>query len=109
MILRPALRFATRPFPPADFAARRLAAVILPPLLFFAICEISFLVIQVHFHFNADSNFIENAMVYSKPPSFGGMKTDVLLTTEKGGKGRAGDAPNASAPQPMRPRPRRTQ
>jgi hypothetical protein len=50
MILRPALRFAMRPFPPADFAARRLAAVILPPLLFFAMCEISFLVIQVHFH-----------------------------------------------------------
>jgi hypothetical protein len=50
MILRPALRFATRPFPPADFAARRLAAVILPPLLFFAMCEISFLVIQVPFH-----------------------------------------------------------
>jgi hypothetical protein len=37
MILRPTLRLATGPFPPADFEARRLAAVILPPLLFFAI------------------------------------------------------------------------
>jgi hypothetical protein len=82
MILRPALRFATRPFPPADFAARRLAAVILPPLLFFAICEISFLVIQVHFYLKADSSFIENARVYSKPPSFGGMKRMYSLTTE---------------------------
>jgi len=42
MILRPALRFLTGPRPPADFAARRLAAVILPPLLFFAILTISF-------------------------------------------------------------------
>src|SRR5690242_7791697 len=39
MIFRPTLRFLTRPRPPADFAARRLAAVILPPLLFFAIVE----------------------------------------------------------------------
>src|SRR2546425_232105 len=37
MIFRPALRFLTRPFPPGDFAARLLAAVILPPLLFLAI------------------------------------------------------------------------
>jgi hypothetical protein len=37
IILRPAGRFLTRPFPPGDFAARRLAAVILPPLLFLAI------------------------------------------------------------------------
>jgi hypothetical protein len=37
MILRPAGRFFTRPLPPADFAARPLAAVIRPPLLFFAI------------------------------------------------------------------------
>jgi hypothetical protein len=37
MIFLPALRFLTGPFPPADFAARFLAAVILPPLLFFAI------------------------------------------------------------------------
>lgn len=36
MILRPTLRFLMRPRPPADFAARRLAAVILPPLLFLA-------------------------------------------------------------------------
>jgi hypothetical protein len=36
MILRPAGRFLTRPLPPADFAARFLAAVIRPPLLFFA-------------------------------------------------------------------------
>ena len=46
MIFRPALRFATRPFPPADFDARRLAAVMRPPLLFFAMCEISFLVFR---------------------------------------------------------------
>src|SRR6185437_5327883 len=39
MIFRPTLRFLTRPRPPADFAARRLAAVILPPLLFFAIVK----------------------------------------------------------------------
>ena len=37
MIFAPALRFLTEPFPPGDFAARFLAAVILPPLLFFAI------------------------------------------------------------------------
>jgi hypothetical protein len=37
MILRPAGRFLTNPFPPGAFAARFLAAVILPPLLFFAI------------------------------------------------------------------------
>ena len=37
MIFRPALRFLTEPRPPRDFAARFLAAVILPPLLFFAI------------------------------------------------------------------------
>src|ERR1700693_6399931 len=39
MILRPAGRFLTIPFPPRPFAARRFAAVILPPLLFFAICH----------------------------------------------------------------------
>lgn len=38
MIFRPALRLLTRPFPLVDFAARFLAAVVLPPLLFFAIC-----------------------------------------------------------------------
>jgi hypothetical protein len=37
MILRPVGRFLTGPLPPADFAARPLAAVIRPPLLFFAI------------------------------------------------------------------------
>ena len=37
MIFRPALRFLTGPFPPVFFAARFLAAVIRPPLLFFAI------------------------------------------------------------------------
>ena len=37
MIFRPARRFLTRPLPPRDLAARFLAAVILPPLLFFAI------------------------------------------------------------------------
>jgi len=36
MILRPAGRFLTIPFPPGPFAARFFAAVILPPLLFFA-------------------------------------------------------------------------
>jgi hypothetical protein len=41
MILLPALRLATRPFPPGFFAARFLAAVILPPLLFFAILNTS--------------------------------------------------------------------
>ena len=42
MILLPALRFFTGPRPPGAFAARRLAAVILPPLLFFAMIQISF-------------------------------------------------------------------
>src|ERR1041384_8036732 len=42
MILRPTLRFLTRPRPPADFAARRLAAVIRPPLLFFAMVKAPF-------------------------------------------------------------------
>ena len=37
MILRPALRLLTRPRPPADLAARFLAAVIRPPLLFFMV------------------------------------------------------------------------
>ena len=37
MILRPDGRFLTNPFPPGAFAARFLAAVILPPLLTFAI------------------------------------------------------------------------
>jgi hypothetical protein len=37
MIFRPTLRFLTGPFPPGFFAARFFAAVILPPLLFFAI------------------------------------------------------------------------
>jgi hypothetical protein len=36
MICRPALRFFTGPRPPFEFAARRLAGVIRPPLLFFA-------------------------------------------------------------------------
>src|SRR5688572_16775096 len=42
MIFRPALRLLTRPFPLADFAARFLAAVVLPPLLFLAIFVTSF-------------------------------------------------------------------
>ena|SRR5438552_7463120 len=37
MIFLPALRLATRPFPPGLFAARLLAAVIRPPRLFLAI------------------------------------------------------------------------
>jgi hypothetical protein len=37
MMFLPAARFLTEPRPPADLAARFLAAVILPPLLFFAI------------------------------------------------------------------------
>ena len=37
MILRPTLRFLTRPRPPVEFAARRLAALIRPPLLFFTV------------------------------------------------------------------------
>jgi len=39
MILRPAGRFLTFPFPPGPLAARALAAVIRPPLLFFAMCN----------------------------------------------------------------------
>ena len=35
MIFRPALRLLTGPLPPLRLAARALAAVILPPLLFF--------------------------------------------------------------------------
>jgi hypothetical protein len=38
MIFRPAGRFLTIPFPPRPLAARFLAAVIRPPLLFFAMC-----------------------------------------------------------------------
>jgi hypothetical protein len=49
----PAGRFFTIPFPPGLFAARLLAAVILPPLLFFAILNTSLnclvsLVIVIH-------------------------------------------------------------
>jgi hypothetical protein len=36
MIFRPAGRFLTNPLPPGPLAARFFAAVILPPLLFFA-------------------------------------------------------------------------
>jgi hypothetical protein len=36
MMFLPAGRFLIAPFPPADLAARVFAAVILPPLLFFA-------------------------------------------------------------------------
>src|SRR5947209_5653004 len=36
MMCLPALRFLTGPLPPLLFAARRFAAVIRPPLLFFA-------------------------------------------------------------------------
>ncbi len=39
MMFRPARRFLTGPRPPADLEARFLAAVILPPLLFFAILK----------------------------------------------------------------------
>jgi len=42
MICLPAGRSFTGPFPPGFFAARTLAAVILPPLLFFAILNTSF-------------------------------------------------------------------
>jgi hypothetical protein len=44
MTLRPAGRFFTIPFPPDPFAARLLAAVIRPPLLFFDIWFLSFFV-----------------------------------------------------------------
>ncbi len=40
MILLPTLRLATGPFPPGFLAARFFAAVILPPLLFFAIAHL---------------------------------------------------------------------
>jgi hypothetical protein len=43
MIFRPAGRFFTGPLPPLDFAARLFAAVIRPPLLFFAIMVFWFL------------------------------------------------------------------
>jgi len=43
MIFRPAGRFLTIPFPPGPLAARFLAAVIRPPLLFFAMLFLSFL------------------------------------------------------------------
>jgi hypothetical protein len=36
MMFRPAGRFLIGPLPPADFAARFFAAVILPPLVFLA-------------------------------------------------------------------------
>ena len=42
MIFRPAGRFFTGPRPPAVLAARVLAAVIRPPLLFFAIWNLCF-------------------------------------------------------------------
>lgn len=41
MIFLPTGRFATLPLPPGFFAARFFAAVILPPLLFFAISDTS--------------------------------------------------------------------
>ena len=40
MILLPALRLLTLPFPPFFFTARFFAAAILPPLLFFAILNV---------------------------------------------------------------------
>jgi len=39
-MFRPAARFLMRPRPPDLLAARFLAAVILPPLLFFAILKL---------------------------------------------------------------------
>jgi hypothetical protein len=80
MILRPALRFLTGPRPPGDLAARRLAAVILPPLLFFAIVK-SLPFIQVQFCLKADFTFMENGSVYCRPVSFEGMERDVQLMT----------------------------
>jgi len=41
MMCLPAERSFTGPFPPGFFAARALAAVILPPLLFFAVLNTS--------------------------------------------------------------------
>src|ERR1700732_4785188 len=41
-MFRPAARFLIAPRPPCLFAARFLAAVILPPLLFFAILDLLF-------------------------------------------------------------------
>jgi hypothetical protein len=60
-----------------------LAAVILPPLLFFAIVKSpSFdYVIRVHLCLKPDFTFIENGPVYCRPVSFGGMERDVQLKT----------------------------
>jgi hypothetical protein len=49
MIRLPAGRLFTLPMPPSDFAARDFAAVILPPLLFFAILILSILLFCLSF------------------------------------------------------------
>jgi len=57
-----------------------LAAVILPPLLFFAIVKSpSFHFIRVPFCLKADFNFMENGPVCRRPVSFEGMERDVQL------------------------------
>ena len=79
MIFRPALRFLTGPRPPADLAARRFAAVIRPPLLFFAIVKFPFFKMQ--FYVETRSAASKNGRVPGRPVSFGRMEMEVLLMT----------------------------
>jgi len=60
----PAARSFTGPFPPGAFAARLLAAVILPPLLFFDIFNTS-----SNYRYPVDSDFYLSApsMLKKKP------------------------------------------
>jgi hypothetical protein len=57
----PARRFLTIPLPPGLFLARFLAAVILPPLLFFAIFYLLFILfISLH--------YFDNSLAYALRP-----------------------------------------
>jgi len=68
MIFRPAGRFLTIPFPPGPFAARFLAAVILPPLLFFAISNSFFWLLPVGVYRDETGCAHGLALVYGVKP-----------------------------------------
>jgi hypothetical protein len=73
MILRPAGRFLTIPFPPGRLAARFLAAVIRPPLLFFAIgnhflSAIRYFLLKCRMPYGAGTVMVLDCTVTEPPP-----------------------------------------
>ena len=67
MTLRPAGRLLTVPFPPGPLAARFFAAVIRPPLLFFAILFIPF-VAAVYLFTDINQLLLEVVLTTSRRP-----------------------------------------